>query len=215
MSYFHILIHRNRVGFSFADTIFPEFFARSGAAHAACPLPPNWRWIIPFRLIEYMRPLVQGTFWNRLDRAMFDKLLREMKKLERGVQVPIQIHLDDDGQLDRRCPSEECQAEFQGAPRRLGAQSSRRSPVTARLAGMGLWLRSGIRPCNAKVCAKPVYAPLRQSVIRSAFAGGQPPVLCPATEGRAHPTIPIVSSDPAGDLNTAERRELSQPTFHV
>jgi hypothetical protein len=43
---------------------------------------------------------------------MFDKLLREMKKLESGVQVPIQIHLDDDGQLDRRCPSEECQANF-------------------------------------------------------------------------------------------------------
>ncbi len=43
---------------------------------------------------------------------MFDKLLREMKKLERGVQVPIQIHLDDDGQLDRRCPSEECRAGF-------------------------------------------------------------------------------------------------------
>ena len=43
---------------------------------------------------------------------MFDKLLREMKKLERGVQVPIQIELDDDGQLDRRCPSEECQADF-------------------------------------------------------------------------------------------------------
>lgn len=43
---------------------------------------------------------------------MFDKLLRELKKLERGVQVPIQIALDDDGQLDRRCPSEACQAEF-------------------------------------------------------------------------------------------------------
>jgi len=43
---------------------------------------------------------------------MFDKLRREMKKLESGVQVPIQIPLDDDGQLDRRCPSEECQTEF-------------------------------------------------------------------------------------------------------
>lgn len=43
---------------------------------------------------------------------MFDKLLRELKNLERGVQVPIQIQLDDEGQLDRRCPSEACQAEF-------------------------------------------------------------------------------------------------------
>ena len=43
---------------------------------------------------------------------MFDKLLREMKKLESGVQVPIQVQLDDDGQFDRRCPSEECHAGF-------------------------------------------------------------------------------------------------------
>ena len=43
---------------------------------------------------------------------MFDKLLREMKKLEGGVQVPIQIRLDDNGQLDRQCPSDECGAEF-------------------------------------------------------------------------------------------------------
>jgi hypothetical protein len=43
---------------------------------------------------------------------MFDKLLREMKKLERGVQVPIQIAVDDDGHLDRRCPSEKCHARF-------------------------------------------------------------------------------------------------------
>ena len=43
---------------------------------------------------------------------MFDRLLREMKRIERGVQVPIQVHLDDDGQLDRRCPSKACQADF-------------------------------------------------------------------------------------------------------
>jgi hypothetical protein len=43
---------------------------------------------------------------------VFDKLLRELKRLERGVQVPIQIPLDEDGQFDRRCPSEICQAEF-------------------------------------------------------------------------------------------------------
>ncbi len=43
---------------------------------------------------------------------MFDKLLRELNRLEGGVPVPIKIPLDDDGQLDRLCPSEECQAEF-------------------------------------------------------------------------------------------------------
>lgn len=43
---------------------------------------------------------------------MFDRLLREMERIERGVQVPIQVHLDDDGQLDRRCPSRVCQADF-------------------------------------------------------------------------------------------------------
>ncbi|HMO93781.1 MAG TPA: hypothetical protein PKD64_16450 [Pirellulaceae bacterium] len=43
---------------------------------------------------------------------MFDKLLRELKKLERGVLVPIQISVDDNGQLDRQCPSRKCRATF-------------------------------------------------------------------------------------------------------
>src|SRR5437764_1259687 len=43
---------------------------------------------------------------------MFDKLLRELKKLEHGVKVPIQIPLDEKGYMDRQCPSVECQAEF-------------------------------------------------------------------------------------------------------
>jgi hypothetical protein len=43
---------------------------------------------------------------------MLDKLLRELKRLEGGVQVPIQVRLDDDGQLDRLCPAAECRAEF-------------------------------------------------------------------------------------------------------
>lgn len=43
---------------------------------------------------------------------MFDKLLRELKKLEQGVMVPVQIHLDEKGYIDRQCPSEECRAEF-------------------------------------------------------------------------------------------------------
>jgi hypothetical protein len=43
---------------------------------------------------------------------MFDKLLQELKRLEGGVRVPIQVALDDDGHLDRLCPSAECRAEF-------------------------------------------------------------------------------------------------------
>jgi hypothetical protein len=43
---------------------------------------------------------------------VFDKLLRELKRLEHGVQVPIQVALDIDGQLDRRCPSDACRADF-------------------------------------------------------------------------------------------------------
>jgi hypothetical protein len=43
---------------------------------------------------------------------MFDRLLRELKRLEGGVQVPIKVPLDDDGLLDRLCPSAECRAEF-------------------------------------------------------------------------------------------------------
>lgn len=43
---------------------------------------------------------------------MFDKLLSELKKLERGVKVPIQIPLDEKGYMDRQCPSEECHSEF-------------------------------------------------------------------------------------------------------
>jgi hypothetical protein len=43
---------------------------------------------------------------------VFDKLLRELRKLEQGVQMPINIAIDDKGYLDRLCPSDECQAEF-------------------------------------------------------------------------------------------------------
>jgi len=43
---------------------------------------------------------------------MFDKLLRELKKLESGVKVPIQIPLDEKGYMDRQCPLGECQSEF-------------------------------------------------------------------------------------------------------
>jgi hypothetical protein len=43
---------------------------------------------------------------------MFDKLLRELKKLEQAVMVPVQIHLDEKGYIDRQCPSGECRTEF-------------------------------------------------------------------------------------------------------
>jgi uncharacterized Zn finger protein (UPF0148 family) len=43
---------------------------------------------------------------------MFKKLLSEVKKLEQGVRVPINLPLDDEGYFDRQCPSEECGANF-------------------------------------------------------------------------------------------------------
>lgn len=42
---------------------------------------------------------------------MFNEILRELKKIER-MKVPIQLPLDEDGYLDRRCPSENCGSEF-------------------------------------------------------------------------------------------------------
>lgn len=43
---------------------------------------------------------------------MFDDVLRELKKLEQGVTISIDMPLDENGCLDRRCPSEECGAPF-------------------------------------------------------------------------------------------------------
>ena len=43
---------------------------------------------------------------------MFDDVLRKIKQLERGVQVSIQLELDDNGYLDRVCPSDECRTHF-------------------------------------------------------------------------------------------------------
>lgn len=43
---------------------------------------------------------------------MFDHLLRELKKFEQGVSVPINFPLDEAGYFDRRCPSAECQFVF-------------------------------------------------------------------------------------------------------
>jgi len=42
---------------------------------------------------------------------MFDNLFHELEKLE-GSFVSISVPIDGDGYLDRRCPSETCQADF-------------------------------------------------------------------------------------------------------
>lgn len=41
---------------------------------------------------------------------MFEDLLNQMKHLERGIQVPINLPTDDDGYFDRLCPA--CSSEF-------------------------------------------------------------------------------------------------------
>ena len=43
---------------------------------------------------------------------MFDDVIRELKNLERGVQISIEMPVDDDEYLDRRCPHKECQQDF-------------------------------------------------------------------------------------------------------
>jgi len=43
---------------------------------------------------------------------MFDDTIGFLKRLERGMQVPIEMPLDEEGYLDRQCPKDECHAEF-------------------------------------------------------------------------------------------------------
>lgn len=43
---------------------------------------------------------------------MFDDLLRELKRLEDGVKISIDLEIDDNGYLDRRCSSPECGSNF-------------------------------------------------------------------------------------------------------
>ena len=43
---------------------------------------------------------------------MFDDVLRELHRMERGVKISIDLELDDKGYLDRLCPSGECGAHF-------------------------------------------------------------------------------------------------------
>jgi uncharacterized Zn finger protein (UPF0148 family) len=44
--------------------------------------------------------------------GVFDDVFRDLRKLERGVAIPMQMQLDDAGFLDRLCPNEQCGAEF-------------------------------------------------------------------------------------------------------
>lgn len=43
---------------------------------------------------------------------MFDEILRELRRLEKPVSVPIDMPLDDKGYFDRKCPHEECGTDF-------------------------------------------------------------------------------------------------------
>lgn len=43
---------------------------------------------------------------------MFDDVIRKLKQLEHGVQISIQLEIDDNGYLDRVCPSTECRTHF-------------------------------------------------------------------------------------------------------
>ena len=43
---------------------------------------------------------------------MFDEMRRMLRKYEQGVQISVDIPLDDEGHFDRLCPSPECAAEF-------------------------------------------------------------------------------------------------------
>jgi len=43
---------------------------------------------------------------------VFDDVIRKLRQLERGVQVSIDLELDDNGYFDRVCPSNDCGANF-------------------------------------------------------------------------------------------------------
>jgi len=43
---------------------------------------------------------------------MFNDLMREIKRLEQGVTFSVPVEPDDEGYLDKECPSEVCQFQF-------------------------------------------------------------------------------------------------------
>ena len=54
---------------------------------------------------------------------MFDDILRELRKLDRGIQISIALELDDNGYLDRLCPSDECRTHFKAGGMLLLAEA--------------------------------------------------------------------------------------------
>lgn len=43
---------------------------------------------------------------------MFDDLLKELKKMEQGIQVSVPIRADEKGYVDKQCPNEDCEFIF-------------------------------------------------------------------------------------------------------
>lgn len=43
---------------------------------------------------------------------MFDELMRELRRLEKGVEIAVPVAADGEGYLDRECPSPECLSQF-------------------------------------------------------------------------------------------------------
>lgn len=73
---------------------------------------------------------------------MFDKLLKELKKLEHGVKIPVKLPLDDEGYLDRECHAETCHAEFKVLFQDWGEKASAEKvycPICRHEASSGEW----------------------------------------------------------------------------
>ncbi len=43
---------------------------------------------------------------------MFDEILQELSKLDKGLEMTVDVPTDEDGYFDRQCPGEPCGAEF-------------------------------------------------------------------------------------------------------
>lgn len=43
---------------------------------------------------------------------MFDELIRELERLSTNSQISVPLPSDEEGYLDRECPSQECQFDF-------------------------------------------------------------------------------------------------------
>jgi hypothetical protein len=43
---------------------------------------------------------------------MFERLIKELKELERTKQISVPIESDEDGYLDRECPNDDCLFQF-------------------------------------------------------------------------------------------------------